>query len=117
MRAPAGAITLDQVLAQLEDPETPVVWLDPALPEWLWERLPAVARGPHVLDLGKAGPIFDLSSLLAAFGHLLPGITAYDHSFPSLREALLGPALDSPRGYLVLYRDADGRRQNEEGAY
>lgn len=113
------SITLDQVLARLEDPETPVVWLDPALPEWLWERLPAAAaaRGYHVLDLGQAGPIFDLSSLLAAFGHLLPGITAYDHSLPSLREALLGLALDSPRGYLVLYRDPDGLRQNDEGAF
>lgn len=113
------SISLDQLLDRLDDPGTPVVWLDPALPGSLWQQLPeaARARGFLVLDLGRAGPIFDLSSLLAAFGRLLPRIIAYDHSLPSLREALLGLALDSPKGCLVLFSNPDALRQNDESAF
>lgn len=113
------SITLDQLLARLEDPGTPVVWLDPALPEWLWEQLPAAAtrQGYHVLHLGQAGPVFDLDSLLSAFGRLLPASTAYDHSLPSLRAALQEVAADSPKGCLILFPNPDALRQAEESTF
>ncbi len=113
------SLSLDQLLMRLEDPDTPVVWLDPALPESLWQNLPraAAARGFHILHLGDAGPVFDLSSLLAAFARLLPQSTCYDHSLPSLRETLLQLAQDSPKGYLVVFPQPDALRENDEAAF
>jgi len=113
------SLSLDQLLQRLEDPATPVVWLDPSLPEQLWIDLPeaAAARGFHVLDLGDAGPVFDLCSLLAAFGRLLPQSTCFDHSLPSLREALYSLRPQSRKGCLVLFREPDALRQNDEAAF
>lgn len=113
------SLSLQQLLLRLEDPATPVIWLDPALPEQLWTELPtaAAACGYHVLDLGAAGPIFDLCSLLAAFGRVLPDSTCFDHSLPSLREALIGLAPHSPMGCLVLFHEPDALRQNDEATF
>lgn len=113
------SLSLEQLMLRLQEPSTPVIWLDPALPEQLWEELPAAAaaRGYHVLDLGEAGPIFDLSSLLAAFGRLLPKSTCYDHSLPSLRAALLDLAPRSKAGCLVLFREPDSLRENDESVF
>jgi hypothetical protein len=113
------SISLEQLLSRLEDPHTPVVWLDPTLPEQLWAELPrvATAKGFYVLDLGLCDPIFDLYSLLTAFGRLLPPDISYDHSLPSLRQALLSVAPASPAGCLVLFRHPDNLRQNDEPTF
>lgn len=113
------SISLEQVLLRLEDPQTPVVWLDPSLPRALWEELPGFAaqRGYHVLDLDEAGPIFDLSSLLAAFGRLLGFRPQYDHSLPSLRQCLLSIGAQSPLGLLVVFSEPDALRQNDEAGF
>lgn len=113
------SLSLQQLLLRLEDPATPVIWLDPALPEELWTELPTAAAtcGYHVLDLGGAGPIFDLCSLLAAFGRVLPDSTCFDHSLPSLREALIGLEPHSAMGCLVLFREPDALRQNDEATF
>lgn len=113
------SLSLEQLLQRLEDPATPVVWLDPALPEHLWAELPAAAaaRGFHVLNLGAAGPIFDFCSLLAAFGRLLPESICYDHSLPSLREALLRLKPQGKIGCLVLFPEPGTLRQNDESAF
>lgn len=113
------SITLDQLLARLEDPGTPVVWLDPALPEWLWEQLPqaAEAQGYHVLQLGQGDAIFDQASLLGAFERLMPGKLAGRRSLAALREALLEAGAGSPKGCLVLFPYPDALRQADEAAF
>lgn len=113
------SLSLEQLLQRLEDPATPVVWLDPALPAQLWEELPAAAaaRGFHVLNLGEAGPVFDLCSLLTAFGRLLPDSTCYDYSLPSLREALLRLQPQGKTGCLVLFPEPDSLRQQDESTF
>lgn len=113
------SLSPEQILVRLEDPETPVVWLDPSLPRTLWEELPGLAagRGYQVLQLGAAGPIFDLSSLLAAFDRLLAASPIYDHSLPSLREALLALESPAPLGLLVLFPDPDRMRENDEAGF
>lgn len=113
------SISLDQLLDRLDDPGTPVVWLDPALPGSLWQQLPeaARARGFLVLDLGRAGPIFDAASLLAAFGRLLADSPLYGNSFSSLRSALLEFAMSCPAGALVLFPNPEALRQNDEAAF
>jgi hypothetical protein len=95
------SLSLEQILLRLEDPATPVVWLDPALPESLWENLPsyAASRGYQVLNLGDQGPIFDLDSLMAALGRLLGWPAAFDHSLPSLRQTLVGLPAPLTKGF------------------
>lgn len=113
------SITLDQLLARLDDPGTPVVWLDPALPERLWEQLPqaAKAQGYHVLQLGQADAVSDQASLLAAFERLMPGKLAGKRSLAALREALLEAGAESPKGCLVLFPYPDALRQADEAAF
>lgn len=113
------SLTPEQVLVRLEDPETPIVWLDPSLPDSLWQELPGVAArcGYTVIELGAAGPIFDLSSLLAAFDGLLASSPIYDHSLPSLRESLLVLEPAAPRGLLVLFPDPDRLREHDEAGF
>jgi hypothetical protein len=113
------SLSLEQILSRLEDPATPVVWLDPALPESLWENLPsyAASRGYQVLNLGDQGPIFDLDSLMAALGRLLGWPAAFDHSLPSLRRALAAFPCRAEKGLLVVFRNPDALRQNAEAAF
>lgn len=113
------SLSLEQILVRLEDPETPVVWLDPSLPRTLWEQLPAFAagRGYQVVELGAGGPIFDRSSLLAAFDGLLAASPVFDHSLPSLRESLLALEPAAPLGILVLFPDPDPLRENDEAGF
>ncbi|MCX7604607.1 MAG: hypothetical protein N2036_11090, partial [Bryobacteraceae bacterium] len=94
-------------------------WLDPSLPASLWEALPEYAsrKGYQVLDLQAAGPIFDLSSLLAAFDRLLAAGAIFDHSLPSLRESLLELEPKAPLGFLVLFPTPDALRQNDEAGF
>lgn len=113
------SLSLEQILVRLEDPETPVVWLDPSLPPTLWDELPALAanRGYQVLKLGAGGPVFDLSSLLAAFDGLLAPSPISGHSLPSLRESLLSLEPAAPLGILVLFPDPDPLRENDEAGF
>ncbi len=113
------SLSLEQILVRLEDPETPVVWLDPSLPRALWEELPgfAASRGYQVVKLGAAGPIFDLSSLLAAFDGLLAASPVFDHSLPSLRQSLLALESAAPRGILVLFPEPERLRENDEAGF
>jgi len=113
------SLSLEQILLRLEDPATPVVWLDPALPESLWENLPsyAASRGYEVLNLGQQGPIFDLDSLMAALGRLLDWPAAFDHSFPSLRQTLAGLPCGADKGFLVVFPNPDALRQNAEATF
>lgn len=113
------SLSLEQILIRLDDPETPVIWLDPSLPEDLWRQLPPAARfrGFHILNLDEAEPVFDLSSLLAAFARLLPPNATFDHSFPSLRHCLLHLASPAPKGFLVLFPHPESLRQNDERAF
>lgn len=113
------SLSLEQILVRLEDPDTPIVWLDPSLPRTLWDGLPAYAasRGYQVLELGKTRPIFDLSSLLADFDDLIRASTVFDHSLPSLRESLLALEPRAPKGLLVLFPEPDALRQNDEAGF
>ena len=113
------SLSPEKILSRLDDPGTPVVWLDPSLPQELWDELPALAAqlGYHVIDLGRSGPIFDLSSLLQAFGRLLRSSPFFDHSLPSLRDCLLAAEPDAPRGLLILFPEPDQLRQSDEAAF
>jgi hypothetical protein len=111
--------TLDQIVSRVEDPETPVVWLDPSIPDELWTALPPAlrARGFEVFHIDASSEVADRRSLMARFDDLapIPGQTAGD--FESLRNCLLRMAAGQPRGWAILFSNPGPLRQSDEAAF
>jgi hypothetical protein len=112
------SLTLDQIVARLEDPEVPVVWLDPITPDILWNDLPdALAkRGLAVLNLDGAQPITDHDSLLERFAQVAPSGPLFK-SLTSLKDRLLDLPHEAARGWVVMFRYPELLRQNDEETF
>jgi len=112
-------LTLDQIVSRLDDPGTPVIWLDPSLPEDLWERLPAAVRGRgfRVFHVDEAEPVRDLHSLLEIFSKIAPVPEYFRHDLASLKDSLLRLPSDAERGWVVIFRHPEALRQNDEVAF
>lgn len=111
--------TLDQIVSRVEDPETPVVWLDPAIPDELWADLPSALRahGFEVFQIDATSEVSDRHSLMVRFDELapVPGHTTRD--FESLRNCLLRMATGQPRGWAILFSNPGPLRQSDEAAF
>jgi hypothetical protein len=111
--------TLDQIVSRVDDPETPVVWLDPAIPDGLWAALPGSLRahGFEVFHIDSDNEVTDRDALMARFDELapIPGQTIRD--FESLRNCLLRMATGQPRGWAILFSNPDPLRQSDEAAF
>jgi hypothetical protein len=111
--------TIESVLARLEEPDTPVVWLDPSTQGEIWDRLPALLteRGYRVIRLPDDPPLRSLDALLTELWRLIP-LPA--EAAPSLENlALSGLALppDACRGLLIVFRTPDTFRQQDEAGF
>jgi hypothetical protein len=113
------SLTLEQIVARLVDPETPVVWLDPTVPEEFWENLPAAlaARGLALLNLDGGQPIVDHDSLLERFSEVAPLALDSLQSLSSLKDCLLKLPHLTSRGWVVMFRRPEALRQNDEAAF
>lgn len=113
------SLTLEQILARLEDPETPVVWLDPSLPESIWDGLPAALeqRNYSVLQLDRDSPIVDQDSLLERFAQVAPLPVHFRHNLPALKDCLLRLPNAPGKGWVVIFRHPEALRQNDEAAF
>jgi hypothetical protein len=113
------SLTLEQILARLDDPETPVLWLDPSLPESIWDGLPPAlhSRGYSVLQLDQDAPITDQDSLLERFSEIAPLPVQFRHSLPSLKDCLLRLPNAPGKGWVVIFRHPEALRQNDEAAF
>jgi RNAse (barnase) inhibitor barstar len=111
--------TLEQIVSRVDDPETPVVWMDPALPESIWSSLPAglAARGYSVFHIDADGPAEDREALLARFEDFIGLPDIYTHDFESLKNCLLAKAAEPSLGWAVLFSNPDPLRQNDEAAF
>ncbi len=111
--------TLEQILGRVDDPETPVVWLDPAIPDEVWRSLPAGlrARGYQVFHIDEFGAVEDRESLLARFEALVNVPERYRHDFESLKDCLLGMASEPARGWALLFSNPGPLRQIDEAAF
>lgn len=113
------SLPLGQILLRVEDPGTPIVWLDPSVPDSLWTSLPGALRkaGYSVLSLDDSAPVLDLDSLLDRFAHAAPDTRFFRADLTMLRQNLLRLPNDSPMGWVVLFKNPDLLRQNDEGTF
>lgn len=113
------SLTLAQIVARLEDPEVPVVWLDPITPEEIWSGLPdaLAARGLAVLPLDGGQPVVDHDTLLARFSELLPAPADFLGSLALLKETLLKLPHQTSRGWVVMFHNPEALRQNDEETF
>lgn len=111
-------LSLEQIVGRLEDPETPIVWLDPSLPEDLWTGLPAAVeqRGFRVLMLDEGTPISDLASLLDALASAAAVPLPSDKTQAGLRECLL-QLPQYGKGWVIVFHCPEALRQNDERAF
>jgi hypothetical protein len=112
------SLTLEQIVSRLDDPETPVVWLDPATPEEIWEGLPGGlrARGMRVIDLDLSQPVATLEELLqrfAAEGTMDPAPA----TLQELRTRLITLTASSEAGWVVIFRHPEEFRQSDESVF
>lgn len=115
----AMSLSLGQIFLRVEDPGTPVVWLDPSVPDSLWASLPAALHraGYSVLNLDGTTPITDLSSLLDRFSSGAPEPAFLSADLSALRQNLLRLPNDSHKGWVVLFPGPDSLRQNDEATF
>ena len=95
-------LALDETVARVLDPETPVVWLDPTLPSELWNALPVALEnvGFRVASLENGERIADSAHLLSRLSRLLGGEPVSDYTGEEARRLLGGKELaaDETRG-------------------
>lgn len=111
-------LSLEHIVGRLEDPETPIVWLDPSLPEEIWTGLPeaVAARGYRVLKLGEGAPISDLPSLVEAVAQAAEAPAPADKSQTGLRDCLL-QLPRTGKGWVIVFHCPEALRQNDEVAF
>lgn len=111
-------LSLEQIVGRLEDPETPIVWLDPSLPEDLWTGLPDAVqqRGFRVLMLDEGMPISDLASLVDAVATAAAAPLPSDKSQAGLRDCLL-QLPQHGKGWVIVFHCPEALRQNDERAF
>jgi hypothetical protein len=87
---------VSDIVARIEDPETPVVWLDPTTADSIWEGVPAALEqaGYAVFRLDGAGAREGLEGL-------------------KQRAAAFRPV----KGWVVVYREPDEYRQGDEAGF
>ena len=110
--------SLEQLAARLDDPDTPIIWLDPTLPEALWSHHPgAVAgRGYTPLNLEPASHVTDMASLVTALS-AVAGSPLDPTPDQSALRALLLHLPPAGRGWVILSHHPEALRQNDEVAF
>ena len=110
------SLTLAEIIERIEDPATPVLWLDPICPEAIWQALPAAlaAKGYQVFDLDPGAPFDSLAELFGRLAQLLK--SAPLSGLAELRQAFERKRGGGP-GCVVLYRQPEALRQAAEGSF
>lgn len=112
------SLSLEQLAARIDDPETPILWLDPSLPEEIWRQLPAAAAalGFRVLSLDGEEPIASRASLLDSLARAAGLPAAQRHDQQALRECLQKLPAEG-KGCVIFFHYPEALRQNDEVAF
>jgi hypothetical protein len=111
-------LTLEQIVGRLEDPETPIVWLDPSLPEELWIGLPeaVAAHGYRALQLDEDAPISGMAALVDELSKAAGAPAPPDKTTASLRDCLVRLPREG-KGWVIIFHCPESLRQNDEVAF
>lgn len=112
-------VALAETVGRVLDPETPVVWLDPTLPEALWEALPEALQraGFRVGALEAAGAILTADGFLHRLGKFRGEETEAVYSPEAVRAALNRLREREGRGWVLLWRNPEPVRQDNESRF
>lgn len=111
--------SLEMTVARVQDPSTPVVWLDPTLPRELWDELPAAleSAGYRVTPLDPDRPLFSTRDLTDRLAELAGAGTSHAES-PELFQTLLqGLSSPNPPGLVLVWRQPQFYRNENEGGF
>lgn len=101
---------IDQLVARVEDPANPVVWLDPSTSAELWAALPAALK-ERAFSVVVLDGVADAASLRAELLGVLDALGP-------IREALAAlPASDGEQGWVFLYQAPEQLRESDEAAF
>jgi hypothetical protein len=101
---------IDQLVARVEDPANPVVWLDPSTSAELWAALPEALKA-RAFSVVVLDGVADAASLRAELLGVL-GATG------PVREALAGlPVAERQQGWVFLFQAPDSLRESDEAAF
>jgi hypothetical protein len=101
---------LDQIVARVEDPANPVVWLDPSTGEDIWQALPGALK-----QRGFAVVLLDGVRCAETLRLELLGVLG---GGPSLREALsMLEWAGVKQGWAILFRRPEALREADEAAF
>lgn len=113
------SVTVAAIVERIEDPGTPVIWVDPSIPGNIWEGLPEALEGHgyRVLDLDAEESLFDRPAVMARLA-MESGLTGpVSHTISTLRQHLLGIPSGEENGWVILYRDPGPLRRSDEGGF
>jgi hypothetical protein len=111
--------TLESVLERLAEPDTPVVWLDPATKQEIWDNLPGLLeeRGYRVIAIREDQAVSDLPSLLEALWKLTPLPEHLPPTLENLKQSMIALPHDAPAGIVVIFRSPSQLRQADEAGF
>jgi hypothetical protein len=102
---------IDQIVARVEDPANPVVWLDPSTSDDLWAALPDALKARAFVVVILEGA-WDAESLRAELVEVLGGSG-------TVREVLAGLGREAvqQQGWAILFRHPEELREKDEAAF
>ncbi len=101
---------IDQIVARVEDPANPVVWLDPSTSAELWAGLPA-ALSARAFEVVVLTGVWDRVSLREQILRLL-------QATGTIQEALSALPLQNPQqGWAILFEQPEALREYDEAAF
>lgn len=102
---------LDQIVARVEDPANPVVWLDPSTSDDLWAALPAALKERAFTVVVLEG-VHDTTTLQAELAGALGGGATMRETLASLPRAN-----GQQQGWAILFRRPEALREVDEAAF
>jgi hypothetical protein len=101
---------MDQIVARVEDPANPVVWLDPSTSAELWAGLPS-ALSARAFEVVVLTGVWDRVSLREQILRLLQATGALQEALSAL------PLRERQQGWVIVFEQPDALREYDEAAF
>lgn len=107
--------SVSSIVERVKDPSSPVVWVDPSMPESLWRQLSGAleTEGYQVLVLDEEGPLANLADLSARLARAHGQAISLDR----LRDHLSAVQASGPGDWVLVWRNPDILRRESESSF